>query len=408
MTSETTTGEPKRFCPDCGAENRADARFCHGCGATLAPRAVADAPVTPVNPAPRVAPQSPTSIQSPPVEPAASSAGGPSLVSGVRKPNVLIPAVIVAAVVLIGLGLVLFGGDLFAPTVKTYATRDAQVMSAIDPAKATQIGTVHRGDALSGHWIKGHDGKPRWLKVNWPGHGDGFVWTRDLSSRPRPDLTASGQSSQPAVTAALVYAEPDKTSPVVDDLAPGETASTVGVTGDGWSELTLANGGVGYVQAAAFAPGAGGMELSPTLANISHIRCAFAPEQSVNAPSDTQALNFYFDENRLCINHTFAYMRDPAGGLRRVMLNDRTRRVSLLQFSADHHVFLRTDYDLPPDDYAKMSAASAALKSITCPPPGDADALTRVRATLASATPDLDGQAASASWKRRAWLCTAN
>jgi len=329
--------------------------------------------------------------------------------SRLRRPRVAIPVALAVVVLLIAIGLLLFGRDLFAPAVKAYATRDAEVVSATDPAKSVMLGAVHRGDALSGHWVKGRDGKPQWLRIKWAGHGDGFVWNRDLSIRPRPDLTPSDQPSQSATLASLVYAEPDKASPVVDDLAQGESANTVGNTGDGWTELALAGGGVGYAQATAFQPGSTETAgLAPALVGVSHYQCAFAPDQSVNPPAETQSLSFYFDENRLCINHTFAYLRDAGGGLRRVMLNDRDRRVSLLQFAADRHAFYRTDYTLPADQYARLSRASAALKSIVCPPPVDPGALATVRATLASATPDLDNQTASGSWNRRAWLCTAS
>jgi hypothetical protein len=373
----------------------------------LAPSTPADPPAAPA--AAQASPTLPPPASLPPAyEPFTAPPAGPPLVSRFGRPGVLIPVVILAAVVLVGLGLLLFGGDLFAPTVKTFATRDAEVMSAIDPAKATSLGSVHRGDALSGHWIKGRDGKPQWLKIAWPGHDGGFVWGRDLSTRQRPDLTPSGALAGPATSAALVYAEPDKTSPIVDDLAPGESASAVGDTSDGWTELSLATGGVGYVQTTAFQPGGGDAAVSATLANLRRFRCTFAPGQSVNAAADTRALDFYFDENRLCINHTYAYLRDQTGALRRVMLNDKARRVSLLQFSADRQAFSRTDYDLSPDAYATLSHTSAALKSIVCPPPRDPDALATVHATLASATPDLDAQTASDHWSRRTWLCTVD
>ncbi|MEO8926328.1 MAG: SH3 domain-containing protein [Caulobacteraceae bacterium] len=323
----------------------------------------------------------------------------------------LIPsgAVLIALVALLAWWA--FSNDVFSPAVKAYATRDAQVFSAIDPAKSAMLGQVHRGDALSGHWLKGQDGKAQWLKIRWAGRGDGFVWSRDLSIRPRPDLTASDQSSQPAVNASLIYAEPAMSSPVVDNLAAGEAASTVGTTGDGWTELALASGGVGYVQAAAFqanAAGAPAPATSPMLAGVTHYQCAFAPPQSVNAPPGTQDLSFYFDEGRLCINHTFAYLRGGDGGLTRVMLNDRAKRVSLLQFASNRQAFTRTDYTLPADAYAKLSRTSAALKSVVCAPPGDADSQTIVRRTLTSATPDVAAQAGSASWNRRVWTCAAS
>jgi hypothetical protein len=321
---------------------------------------------------------------------------------------VLIPAAVVALLVVGLLGWWAWRSDVFAPTVKAYVTRDAQVLGDIDPTRAIAIGALHRGDAVKGHWIAGRDSKPQWLKVAWAGRGAGFVWARDLSLRARPDLTPSEQPQQTATQSSLVYAEPDAGAAVIDDLAAGENTASVGATADGWTELALQSGGVGYVKAAAFEPvGAdGAAPLSPMLASITHYQCRFDPGQGVAAPASTPDLSFYFDEGRACINHTFAYLRGADGGLKRVMLNDRARRMSLLQFSPDRQTFTRTDYTLAADDYARQSRASAALKSIVCPAPGDAASLAGIRSTLTAATPDLDTRAAGASWSRRVWVCT--
>jgi hypothetical protein len=357
-------------------------------------------------------------------KPTASASSTVSSLSTVARPSLLIPAIIAVVVVIALAAFLLLGhpGDLFAKPAHEFATRDAEVRSSADPATSTVLNHLQRGQAVDGHWV-GKPGPQGWLKIKVAGHDDGFVSGRNLSDHARPTLTATSTGDQVAGTASVVYAEPDQKSAVVDAVSEGETAPTIGGTADGWTEISLNAGGVGYVQSAVFqtqtapapaaAPGGEAQSAPPggtqttVLGSVTHYVCAFAPGQSVNPPANTGNLSFYLDEGRACINHRYAYFADDTGGLKRVMLNDKARRASVLYFLPGRKAFSRTDFTLSADDYANLQRTSAALETIACPPPGDAAAVAAIKADLVRATPDLDSNSTTGRWNRRVWNCSA-
>jgi hypothetical protein len=320
----------------------------------------------------------------------------------------------IGGVVVLALLAFLLIGHPFAKPVKEFATREVDVRSSADPRTSTVLGHFHRGDVIAGSWVT-KPGGVKWLEVKWPGSGDGFVSARGLSAQARPELASTAGGSQTVSAGSVVYAEPDVKSAVVDNLSAGEAATTVGATADGWTEVTLPAGGVGYLKSAAFQTaaatdnGAAPADQTPApaeLAGVTHYVCAFSPEQSVNPPPDTEALSFYLDEGRACINHRYAYLADASGGLKRVMLNDKYDRASLLYFMPGRKAFYRTDFTLSPDAYADLLRGSAALETIGCPPPDDTTAAGAIKTDLARATPSLDTNAPGLTWHRRVWQCS--
>jgi len=369
----------------------------------------AAAPPAPVaEPQPEVAP---TPAAAPPAAPAAAPPGG--LAGYLKQPAALLHAGVVAVIALAC--VFLFGplSDLLTPTVKAYATRDLDVTSATNQTSIL-LGHLQRGDVISGKWVNGPGGEGRWLKVQWPARDAAFIWAPDLSLQARPQITPVNPNSPLAAGASVVYAEPDAKSSVIDSLAKGEMAVVNGITTSGWEEVNLNAGGVGYVHVSAFSGAAPGPNVDAppqqiaALAGVTHYVCSFAPEQSRDAPANTQPLSFYLDEGRACIDHRFAYFPDDVGGLKRVMLSDKDRRASLLYFMPDRKSFYRTDFTLAPDDYAKLQRSGAALESEICSPPADAAAKAVLQKVLVKATPTLDVQAPGAVWQRRVWQCVAD
>ena len=385
-------------CPSCGAHNPAFSHFCQQCGAKMTPPVATVLPTSPATTSPIVDHPAP----------------------GAQRSALLIPAVIAGVVILGLLAFLLVGhpGSLFAKPVKEFATRDVEVRSSAGPGASTVLGHFHRGDVVTGSWAVTKPGAAKWLKIKWPGQGDGYVSARGLSAQARPELTSTAGGSQTVSAGSVVYAEPDVKSAVVDNLSAGEAASTVGATTDGWTEVTLPAGGVGYVKSAAFQTAAASDNAAtpaapadqtptpPELAGVTHYVCAFSADQSVNPPPDTAPLSFYLDEGRACINHRYAYLADDTGGLKRVMLNDKYRRASLLYFMPGRKAFYRTDFTLSPAAYADLLRNSAALETISCPPPDDATAAGAIKADLARATPNLDEHAPDMTWRRRVWQCS--
>lgn len=440
-------GPPAGTCQACGTENRAGARFCRACGAQLGEAArPSPAPAAPDDVA-KTDSGEPIFGAFQVVQPRARRPGASAIV---KRPAFLAVAVVAAAAGVAALAFALMHRPpAAAAAVTEYATRLVRVRSAIGVASSTVLGDLRRGDAISGTWVTGQDGLTKWLKIKWGGRGDGFVWSRNLSDRPRPGLTASPTPSQSVLVAGPVRGEPDENTPIIDTVFAGQSAQTVGNTLDGWVEIALAGGGVGYVKAETFqvastpppppppslneTPDAGGtapMSANPAAAPTqpsppltapappalgpprsapaaTRYACAFAPGQSINAPQGTGGLSFFVDEARACINNRSAYLRNPAGGLKRTMLSDKDRRASVLYFSPDRSTFFRMDYTLPPEAYARVRQAGSALVDIACPGAGDMRAAAAIRATLAGSTPNLSLRSlpAGATWRRMVWRC---
>jgi hypothetical protein len=421
MSDDAITPGQMVACPTCGAENRQSARFCRQCGGKLggATAAPTPPPVPPVVAPSTQAVAPPPSADAGPSTTAAAASARRSLnvPPQLKRPVVFIPAVVIAVALIGALVFFLVGPlDLLSPSVHEFANRDVQITASTDPASVV-LGHLQRGDAIVGKWVKAPGGQARWLKVKWPVQGSGYIWGRDLSDRLRPDITLATSNVATAVVSSVVYAEADARSPVIDDLAAGETATPIGETKDGWAEIALNAGGVGYVKAVAFqgvggSPAVANVDASPVqiaaLAGITHYSCSFSSDQSKNPPDGgTGPLSFYLDEGRTCLNHRYAYAPDDVGGLKRVMLSDKDRRASLLYFMPDRKSFYRTDFVLSPDDYAKLLRSSVALDSATCSPPADPTALSALRAVLKKAMPSLDAQTPSVLSQRRVWQCTA-
>lgn len=122
-----------------------------------------------------------------------------------------------------------------------YVTRPT-VLRAGPSAAAPARGDLPRGAPVRGAPDARDDA---WFRV--AGARGGHVWRRNLSSRRRPALTG-GPAPRRAAGPALLRAEADAGAAVVGRVARGEALHPAGVTQDGWVELRLPGGGVGYLR----------------------------------------------------------------------------------------------------------------------------------------------------------------
>ena len=419
--TEDVAGSLPPICLACGAENRAGARFCRQCGTSMTtPPPFEPMPEPPHPPAPSPSTQAsrPPPQAAGPEEPTGYLSGSPQIGarSGKRAKSrtdgsflrwqVLVPA-IVGLVLLLALATYGFLADplnLFAPTIKAYANQDLVVVEDWRAPTPKVLGHLRRGDALKGHWTDRRVGRFRWLAIEWPGAAHAFVWGHSISLKPRPELAISTPDQIPASIGTQVFAEPDETATVVDNLMPGENASIAGATSAGWVEISLPTGGVGYVRGSTFD---GPVNPSAGLTGVAHYTCTLSPADSVNVPSGTPNLAFVFDANRRCIDHRYAYAVDDTGNLRRVMFNDKERRATLLSFTADRQSFARTDFLLSADDYKRLSRHAPDLANIECPAPNDPTAVATMTKAMNKIMPALDSQTAAISTNRRVWRCSA-
>lgn|GEM_PF-2326147 len=389
-------------CPACGEDNRPGARFCRRCGQTLTAE--------------------PTGLYAPLQ---AERTHGPARPVPAASPILLVSAVLLAAIVL-GLGAwLLFLRQPPGVEVTEYATQEAPIWTSSDPAASTVIGRFQRGDTVTGAWTLGPDGKTRWLKVKW-GSAKGYVPALVLSDRARPPLATANAGSRTALAAGMVYPEPDGATTVVDSVAPGDGLAIRGVTPDGWVEVGLKSGAVGYVKTDVFQappppPPAPDQSAQPPPAPVANAApsptaplqgtftyaCAYAPDQSINGPPTLPGMSFTVDEGRACVNNRSAYRREADGGLSRMMLLDAERRASLLYFTPDRRTFARQDVMLPPAAYAQLRANRDALVRIACPAPGDQAGAAQIADLLGRETPVLNPQnlPPGSGWRRMVWHC---
>lgn len=138
-----------------------------------------------------------------------------------------------------------------AETVTQYVTRSVNVRSTAS-AEEPSVTKLERGAEVTGSWVTGKDGETPWLKLKDGPYSGDFVWGRNLSERPRPTLTRLTGTKMRVRVAGEIHQEPDLTTTKLADVAVGETLTTVGTTADGWTEVALNKGGVGYVQTSLF------------------------------------------------------------------------------------------------------------------------------------------------------------
>jgi len=136
-----------------------------------------------------------------------------------------------------------------AETVTTYyVTRGVRVRPA--PSTANRpVTELRRGEQVRGSLVVGDDNRTKWLKLTEGPHRGRYVWERNLSVSPRPELASTASSTLTVQEPGQIRAEPRDDARVVGGLGFGDSVQVQGTTADGWSELALSQGGgVGYVR----------------------------------------------------------------------------------------------------------------------------------------------------------------
>lgn len=167
-----------------------------------------------------------------------------------KKPNDFLRVLLVIGVLLAAiLGAMHY---LVKPAVEAeqstpyYVTRGVRVR----PAPSTNnrpLTELRRGEVVRGHPVAGADGA-QWLKVVEGPHRGQYVWLRNLSAKPRPALSATTSTTLAVQEPGAVLAEPREGAASAGTLKFADTVQVQGTTADGWSELALKEGGVGYVK----------------------------------------------------------------------------------------------------------------------------------------------------------------
>ncbi|MBO9695134.1 MAG: zinc ribbon domain-containing protein [Sphingopyxis sp.] len=235
------------FCSECGSALSPDARFCAACGAAISGPEEAAAPAA--SPAIAPAPLPVTDVNAGNASPAP------------RRTGLLLGGAALLAVAIGGgawLGLSSSGdkaatvenagaGDdrAAAETATLYAVAEANLRDRASLQGSKIVGSLKRGEKASGTLVTDERGKP-WLRLDG---GSGFVSLANLAKSVPPAL-ASLDGSDRITTAqctVLESAKPGAASKMV--LKPGAAVRLVGATADGFTEVGLPGGGVGYTPA---------------------------------------------------------------------------------------------------------------------------------------------------------------
>lgn len=235
------------FCSDCGLALSPDARFCAACGAATG---VGDGAAPVASPAIVAAP-------SPAIQ---ADVGDTS--PAPRRTGLLLGGAALLAVAIGGgawLGLSSSGdkagtventdagaNHAAAETATLYAVAEANLRNQASLQGSKIVGSLKRGEKVAGTLVTDERGK-QWLKLDG---GSGFVSLANLAKTAPPAL-ASLDGSDRITTAqcnVLETAAPGAASKMT--LKPGAAVRLVGTTADGFTEVGLPGGGVGYTPAA--------------------------------------------------------------------------------------------------------------------------------------------------------------
>lgn len=238
--------KPKRRCNSCETENRRGARYCRTCGTQLGDAEIASSPFSAAVEVARAEVPTPEFGDSDVHQRRTWKAHS---IAAWRKPRVAVIASGLALACAAGVTFVMLGHPFASHPITQFATRLVRVRSAATASSPDVLGELRRGESIAGTWVTGQDGRTKWLKIKWGPKDDAYVWSRNLSSLPRPGLSMSLPIQPTTVMTSSVRGEPDPTAAVIGTIAAGTVVQVVGTTPDRWAEIDLAGGGVGYVPA---------------------------------------------------------------------------------------------------------------------------------------------------------------
>jgi hypothetical protein len=284
-----------RFCISCGTTLNNGARFCGSCGAPV-PQMASAAPddgVAEVS-APPAPPLPPAPAYIPEQEPAPAVASYEPIADVPQRtgPNwLLIGGGGAILALLLSYYLIFIRDDVSAPPAPAspekvvtkqvegteyFSVADANIRDKATTVGTTILGKLLRGTSTTGTVITGEDGTTQWLEL---ADGKGFIAMSNLSETEPPQITKPlGDRVWTADRAMDLYATADTGGAILDRISAGTPLTLFGLTANGFIEIKLKKGGVGYI-----ADGARIAELSsakgkPIAISFNAANCSFGGE----------------------------------------------------------------------------------------------------------------------------------
>lgn len=132
---------------------------------------------------------------------------------------------------------------IIKPAESLYISADANVRDKPTISGTKIVGKLTRGTAVTGDVVAGNQGQ-RWLRLTGKEH---YISLVNLSETPMPALASMSNSDMAIVNRCPMQTWPTAESPVKVTLKPGNKVKLIGLTGNGYAEFSLPQGGVGYV-----------------------------------------------------------------------------------------------------------------------------------------------------------------
>jgi zinc-ribbon domain len=277
-----------KFCISCGTALNDGARFCGSCGAPVpgtTEAGLVDA-VAPVSAPP--APPPPPPVYVPAVEsyePVVDETVG----SG---PNwLLIGGGGLILALLLGYYLIFIRDDVSSAPVPSapekvaakqveqteyFAVADANIRNKATTVGTSILGKLIRGTAAKGDVIVGEDGSTQWLEL---ADGKGFIAMSNLSETEPPVISKPlGDRAWNADKAMDLYATADVGGTVLDRISAGTPLTLFGLTANGFIEVKLKKGGVGYIADGERIATVSGIKGKPVALAFNSRTCSYGPE----------------------------------------------------------------------------------------------------------------------------------
>ncbi len=136
--------------------------------------------------------------------------------------------------------------NVAVPEVKLfYAATGARLRDQPTITGSNVIGKLRRGDEAGGSVVAGTAEGELWLKL---ANGGGFVNLVNLTETPAPPLQKKfDQKILILPSAAKLLNAPARGAEVRGQLSKGSAVTASGITGNGYLEIILKNGGVGFI-----------------------------------------------------------------------------------------------------------------------------------------------------------------
>lgn len=128
-----------------------------------------------------------------------------------------------------------------------YAVRETNIRARASTATSI-VGKLTRGGEVYGVGVEAGDSAKRWLKITtgpYRGYYVSAEW--NLSSQARPEIDTSVAGPRVTTDSTSAYREPSLQSELIRQLLPGTPVSLVGLTSEGFAEISLKSGTIAYV-----------------------------------------------------------------------------------------------------------------------------------------------------------------